>query len=551
MSNADRLETLLNDVREQLTETTPSSDRLQSLLEATLVVGFDLELDSILQRLVAAAAGLTGARYGALGVRARSGGLKEFVHVGIDEKTRKAVGALPQGHGLLGLLIEHPDPVRLSKIGDHPASVGFPKNHPPMDSFLGIPIIVRDKVFGSIYLTEKYPASDFTKEDEIILQVLATAAGIAIDNARLFAESQNREKWISVISHINSRLLAGASVPETLSLLVHNVRELTSSANVFILTSTNNQVHVTATTHPDLAEAEVPVTGTALEKILSGSGTISTIAMHQLPKSLRAGPQSHALALPLSRTSGVFGILLVVDIHDENWPQEDWSRLDAVAYIASLALEFADQQYKRRQLDVLADRDRIARDLHDHVIQRLFATGMTLQSALKNLEEHGNSTQPRDQISRAVTQLDSTVREIRTAIFDLHTTDNFQSQALRRRMLDIVAELTENSKIVPSVKFSGAVDTHTPPELYPHAEAVLREGLSNALRHSQATSVSLSISATTDLTITICDDGRGIPENISHSGLANLELRARQHRGSFTTEHNLTGGTTLTWTVPL
>lgn len=548
--SAAGLDDLLSEVRHRLTEVVTTHESLRSLLEAVLVVGSGLELDSMLQRIVSAATTLLDARYGALGVRAPDGGLSEFVYEGINRQERVTMGHLPEGRGLLGLLINDPRPVRIGDLSKHPASIGFPPNHPPMKSFLGTPIMIRDKVFGSIYLTEKRGAPEFTDEDEVILKVLAKSAGVAIDNARLFEESRTRERWLGALAAINSRLLVGGSVDETLDLLVGQVRELAEGEGAFILLvdgshgtvrAASSAARFTTGSRIDLSDSPVP-------KVLQTRKPMLTTTLEGL-EPLQSGKAERAAILPLSATSGVSGVLILTRTASEiPWHGDEMSRLESTANLAAVALEFAEQQRKKRLLDVLADRDRIAQDLHDNVIQRLFATGMSLQSTLV---PHPDPTVVASIVQGAVEQLDRTVREIRTTIFDLHSAGVASSTSLRRRLLDVIGDLTAQSPVAPNVQFSGAIDTLVPARIHPHAEAVLREGLSNALRHSQSTNITVAVAADDDFTIKISDDGTGMSGNPRRSGLANLDRRAEQCAGRCTVGPGEDGGTTLIWRVPL
>lgn len=519
---------LLAEIRDRLTDTVTTRASVQSLLEAVLVVGSGLELDSMLHRIVSAAVTLLDARYGALGVRAPDGGLSEFVYVGIAPEASGRMGHLPEGRGLLGLLINDPRPVRIADLSRHPASIGFPPGHPPMKSFLGTPIMVRGKVFGSIYLTEKVGSPAFTEEDEVILKVLATSAGVAIDNARLFEGSVTRERWLEAVATINSRLLVGGSVDETLELLVDRVRDLahTEGSYVVLVDGTQGTVRAAAPGSPS-AGARLDLTGSPVLEAIRTRRTLLIDSLEGIPDA--AGTDGRAVVLPLSATSGASGALIVTRAaRSDAWDDEDVTRLESMADLVTVALEFATQQRKKRLLDVLADRDRIAQDLHDNVIQRLFATGMSLQSTLVPGTDPDRVA---DVVQHAVEQLDRTVREIRTTIFDLHTTGAAASTSLRRRLLDVVGDLTAQSPVAPNVQFSGPIDTLVPARIHPHAEAVLREGLSNALRHSQSEKISVSVSAGDEFTIEIVDDGIGLPDAPRRSGLTNLERRAQQCGG--------------------
>lgn len=544
------IDSLLSELRSRLDDTDTHPATLRGLLEAVLVVGSGLELDSMLQRIVQTAVSLLDARYGALGVRAADGGLSEFVYEGIDSEQREGMGHLPEGRGILGLLINDPRPVRLADLSTHPASIGFPPNHPPMKSFLGTPIMIRGKVFGSIYLTEKLGAPAFTEEDEVILKVLATSAGMAVDNARLFEGSLTRERWLAAMASINARLLVGGSVDETLGLLTGQVRDLARGAGAFVVLveGSHGSVRAASPAAPATGQVRIDLSDSPVLEALRSRRPVLTDTLAKLP-SAGAGDAGSAVVLPLSATSTVTGVLIVTRAPGTDpWDGEDVARLESMANLAAVALEFAEQQRKHRLLDVLADRDRIAQDLHDNVIQRLFATGMSLQSAMVPGADPQRVT---DVVQHAVEQLDRTVREIRTTIFDLHTTGAAASTSLRRRLLDVVGDLSIHSTVAPNVQFAGPIDTLVPDRIHPHAEAVLREGLSNALRHSRSDNITVAVTADDRFTIEIVDNGTGLPVTSHRSGLANLERRAEQCAGLCSIGPGPDGGTRVLWTVPL
>ncbi|HVK21660.1 MAG TPA: GAF domain-containing protein [Actinokineospora sp.] len=549
-----RLDELLGEVQERLTEVMRTSDRLQSLLDAVLAVGAGLELDSTLQRIVQVAVELVDAQYGALGVLGEREGLSEFVYEGIHPEVRDTMGHLPEGRGLLGLLIEHPVPIRLADLSKHPASVGFPPNHPPMHSFLGAPVRVRDAVFGNLYMTEKRGGGEFTPDDETVLKALAAAAGVAVENARLFERARARERWVSATSEINSAMLAGASQEESLALIAERVVELAQADLALILLGTvGAPLRVTAASGSDadgLLGVELPgVAGIVGEVVTTGSPlTVADLsdAVGGSEVVDRIGP---AVVVPLSHGREAGGILLVG--RDKGGPRfaaDQVPLLASFAGQAAVALELADKQRSQRLFDVLADRDRIAQDLHDHVIQRLYATGMSLQGTVRRITDED----VRSRVHRAVEQLDQTVREIRTSIFDLHTEDNARAaNSLRRRLLDIVGETAAESAVSPSVRISGAVDTLVPAALAEHAEAVLREALSNAVRHAGAREITVVIEAGDELLIEVTDDGSGIAEGTPRRGLHNLAGRAAKLNGGMDLSTPDSGGTRLRWRVPL
>ncbi|MEU3764898.1 GAF domain-containing protein [Amycolatopsis keratiniphila] len=551
-----RLDELLHEVQERLSEIVKTRDRLQGLLDAVLAVGTGLELDSTLQRIVQAAVELVDAQYGALGVLGDEDGLSEFVYVGIDPETRSKMGHLPEGRGLLGLLIEEPHPVRLPDLSAHPTSVGFPPNHPPMHSFLGVPVRVRDEVFGNLYLTEKRGAAEFTADDEVVLQALAAAAGVAIDNARLFERSRTRERWLEAVAKVNGELLGGASVTDTLSLIVKSVRDLAEADGVTILLAGSDEgasrsLTVTASSTSGGGSSSKVVSGdhpVVDEVFTAGEANLIPDLGMVFPSTEDSTLSGPGVMVPLTSAGGVGGILVVS--REKGSPQfkaDQLPMLSSFADQAAVALEFAENQRNQRLLDVLADRDRIAQDLHDHVIQRLFATGMSLQSIVPRVPDEF----ARNRVTQAVEQLDRTVREIRTSIFDLHTSGADQSVSLRRRLLDVVTELSTDPSVTPSVRINGAVDTLVPVKLHEHAEAVVREALSNAIRHSGADEITVSVEADGDLIIEVTDNGVGLPETGRRSGLENLTQRAERCGGRAEFVGRASGGTEVVWRVPL
>jgi signal transduction histidine kinase len=553
-----RLDELLREVQDRLAEIVKTRDRLEGLLGAVMAVGAGLELDSTLRRIVQAAVDLVDARYGALGVLGPHEGLSEFVYVGISSEQRMRMGHLPEGRGLLGLLIRHPQVIRLPDLGQHSASVGFPPHHPPMHSFLGAPVRVRNEVFGNLYMTEKRTAAEFTADDEVVLQALAAAAGVAIENARLFEQARMRQRWLEASSEIRAELLAGASTADALRLVAQRALELSAADDVLILL-----------VHADQPDALVVRAGAGERSAVLSGSTIAatapavedvfrsgrTMLIPDLAASFGAALGDHtdgfgpALTVPLRSPAGVSGVLMAV--RDKGAAPFEPAQVPVLASFAdqaALALEAAQAQQAQRLLDVLADRDRIALDLHDHVIQRLYAAGMTLQGTLRLI----SGPDARTRIHKVVEQLDETIRDIRTSIFDLQTTaDSGKGGSLRRRLLDVAAEAAAGSGLSPSVRMSGAVDTVVPAAIAEHAEAVVREGVSNAVRHAHATAITVTAEAGDELIIEVFDNGAGIPDKAARSGLVNLERRAAACDGSFTVVAQQGGGTQLTWRVPL
>jgi two-component system, NarL family, sensor histidine kinase DevS len=550
-----RLDELLHGVQERLAEIVQLRDQMQGLLDAVLAVASGLELDATLQRIVQAAVDLVDARYGALGVLAPDGGIARFVPVGLDEETRARMGRQPEGKGLLGQLILDPRPLRLAELGAHESSVGFPPHHPPMHSFLGVPVRVRDSVYGNLYLTEKRDGGEFSADDEVVLEALAAAAGIAVQNSDLFEQSRLRQAWLEASGEIRAELLSGATEADALGLVALRTLELTGSdATLIVLgpAATDERFTVRAQCgmeSVDLVERSIDAQDPLLREVVDGRTAVLANTVGGLCEAgdalLDFGP---TVAVPLHSQDRVMGVLVALRKRETHpFQPSEVPLLTSFAEQATLALELGEKNRAQRQLDVFGDRDRIARDLHDRVIQRLFATGLQLQSTLRRSPDP--AVQRR--IQQAVDELDVTMREIRTSIFDLHTIGEGAAGGLRRRLLDTAAKAAEGHGLSPSVRIAGAVDTLVPPDVGAHAVAVVQEAVSNAARHAAARAVTLTVEAGDELLIEVTDDGCGIDPRAARSGLRNLEGRAHECGGSFQVQPTSGGGTRLSWRVPL
>ena len=554
-----RLRELLGEVQDRVEQLVSARDQMDGLLEAMLAVASGLELDATLRRIVHAAIELVDCRYGALGVLNADGeGLAEFVYEGIGEELRREIGHLPEGHGLLGLFIEQPKPLRLGDLSQHPASVGFPLNHPPMRSFLGVPVLVRRKVFGNLYLTEKAGGQPFTDDDEVVVQALAAAAGIAVENARLYEEARLRQGWQAATSEIRAELLAAADPMDVLHSIAERALALTGADYAFLAQPDDPEeptedvgqlvITVCAGSNADaLSGRRIPVEGSSCGRAYRDAVPRQAPSLeYDLSEGfdVKFGP---VLLMPLRASADTVSGVLVALRHLGREPFESNQLPLAAAFAdqAALALQLADDQRRLYELEVLADRDRIARDLHDHVIQRLFAHGLALQST--RLRSRSPDIQRR--LAAMIDDVQSIIAEIRTAIFDLHGGLEGSTQ-LRKRLHEIIAEITADTGLQTTVRVSGPIGVASP-DLAEHAEAVLREALSNAVRHAQATSVTVTVSVGDHLIIDVTDNGTGMPGTVARSGLHNLANRARQAGGAFALETPDGGGTRVLWSAPL
>ena len=549
---------LLAAVQGRLHQVVASRDRLDSLLEAIVAVASELDLQAVLHRIVAAAVALSDAHYGALGVIGDDGELVQFITVGVDEQTQALIGALPRGEGILGLLVRDPRPIRLADLSLHPASVGFPANHPVMTSFLGVPVRVRSLVFGNLYLTEKRGGTPFDEEDERVVGALAAAAGVAVENARLYDVSRRRGRRLQAATEVMTAVLSGSAPEEVLVLIAREAREL-AEADVAAIALPDGEDRLRIAVADGLGADELSGSGLPLADSLVGRAftTAQPVTVTELPAGgpwirLGASALEHgsALSVPLGVAGHLQGVLTVAS--RPGGTRLGAATLDTVqafAAQAAVALQLAERRRDLERLLVYEDRDRIARDLHDLVIQRLFASGMQLESMTRLLP--GEEAVAR--MRRVIDELDATIRDIRSTIFALQLPGPDGSSSLRRRLLAVTDNSQETLGFAPSVHFDGLVDTEVPAALADQLVAVLGEGLSNVGRHAGAHRVEVILRVEAgEVSLWVRDDGVGLRPGGRRSGLANLAERAALKGGTFTVGPAADGkGTQLRWSAPL
>src|SRR5215468_3363587 len=555
-SAAPRLELdqLLTQLIDQAQDVVATRDRLRGLLRANRLIIGDLALPVVLRRIAEAARDLVQARYAALGVLGPDGGLEQFIHVGVDDETVARIGHLPEGKGLLGALIDDPHPIRLADLADDPRSVGFPEGHPAMNSFLGVPIRIRDEVYGNLYLTER-KGGPFTAEDEELVAALAATAASAIDNARLYAEAGRRQRWLEASTEITRQLLSSEGEPP-LSVIARRLHEMADADVVAVVLPTADQSRLmvevatgeeagqlTALTYP----FENTIAGVAISSgrpVLVGDVTQQQTYTVHLAQLTAVGPM---MALPLLGTQGSRGAVLVARTPGRRrFNEADLDIATTFAQHAAVALELADARADQQRMMLLEDRDRIARDLHDHVIQRLFAAGLGVQSVAASAGSDSGASR----LNTIVDDLDETIRQVRTTIFELRGPLTPQPSTVRSQVVDVIDEVVPMLGFSPALRFTGPVDTVVPDEVAGDLIAVVREALSNIARHAHASAAAVEVTATpAQLTVDVTDNGVGIGESKRRSGLANLARRAERYGGSLTLpDHE---GTQLRWTIPL
>jgi signal transduction histidine kinase len=554
-----RLDDLLDELQARIEAIRSTRDRIHSLLEAVLAVGRGgLELEPVLHRIVDTAVALVDARYAAMGIIGEDDQIARFLTVGVTEEEIARIGPYPKGRGILGELIMHPEPLRLHDLSQHPASYGFPPNHPPMKTLLGVPVRVGDMVFGNLYITEKRGGVDFDEEDEQLLSALAAAAGFAIENARLYDEVRRRERWLRASSEISRRLLSGAEPGGVLPLFAAEAMDVADAdvAAIAVPVAGTDRLLIEAAVGMNAGQIQ----GTALPHDSAFSTTVYKSGTQMMTPDARADARAYAafdpaglvgplLAMPLGERDRVRGVLMVgrraggipfnASITDT---------LTAFSGQAAVALELDEHRTDAEHLTVLHDRDRIAKDLHDLAIQRLFATGMTLEGVTRMIDNPTVS----ERVNRAVDDIDETIKLIRTTIFALQERDQeFDKQSVRARVLAEVEGAARVLGFAPALRLEGPIDTQVPGEIAENVIAVLREGLSNAARHAKATSIEVGLAVGADVTLRISDNGVGIPATARRRGLHNLAERAKKLDGALVVRPGAERGTVLEWRVPL
>jgi signal transduction histidine kinase len=483
--------------------------------------------------------------------------LAEFVHEGMDEATVRAIGDLPEGRGMLGQLISQPSPLRLADLSQHPASVGFPPEHPPMHSFLGVPVRLRDRVFGNLYLSEKRSGASFTEEDEDLVVALAAAAGAAVGSARLYRESTQRAGSLAALQDVALALLAGHDAEDLLKLIATRAREILDADTATIalpeLDGSGMKITVAVGAGADqLLGMLVPPEGSRSGQVLRTGEAVSIDnplgdpnAHQPMIEAMGGGP---ALFVPLwfhGETSGTLS--LGNGKNGARFGEEGMRLAQSFAAQASVVLEYARAQHDARRVAVYEDEERIARDLHDTVIQQLFAIGMGLQAAASR------STEPfvTERLRRAVDDLDTTIRDVRSTIFALDRSTR-STRGVRDEALDVLEDLRRAYEFAHRFTVDGPVQSTLPDDSASHLLNALREAVSNAARHGRARTINVAlVAANGSVTLRVTDDGVGMPSPPPpRRGLRNLEQRAHALGGTLTMESNEPSGTILTWSIP-
>jgi signal transduction histidine kinase len=513
-------------------------DSARALLQAFTAISSDLDTDSVLRRIVASARDLTGARYGALGVIGPDGKLAKSITDGVDEAFRALIGDPPNGNGLFDVTGAETETLRIDDVSTHPLSAGFPDHHPPMTTLLRVPVRVRGTVFGQLYLTEREDGLSFCQRDELLVHSLATVAGFVIENARAHGVSERRRRWLEMFGDLTELLMPPITLEDALERIARAVRDASGarSASVVQVPEQGEPFAAAVCGEPfGLTVEEQHVLSQSVRKVVE-TGEVIEVPVRDLGTAVLAPLRAH-LTMP-----GV--LMLTRGGRPQPGEFEERELLASFADQAALALDRTQALEDREQMAVISDRDRIARDLHDVVIQRLFATGLHMQS----IRSAAPTDELRDRIDQSVRELDQTIRDIRGTIFELQTRPR---SSLRTEVRDLVREQIPLLGFAPSVHTEGPVDGTLEPEVQTQMVSVLREALTNISQHAAATSATIHLQVTpTHLRLKVTDDGRGIPDDRHERGLRNARRRAMLLGGSLDLWPGEPSGTIFVWSVP-
>ena len=543
------LDQLLVQLMDRADDVLATQGRLRGLLRANALVAGELSLPVVLRQILAAARDLLGARYAALGVLGRDGELEQFVHAGMDDELVARVGDLPRGRGILGLLISEPVPIRLADLSAHPTSAGFPPGHPAMTAFLGVPVRIGEEIFGNLYLAKHSRGSEFTADDEELAIALAAAAGAAIANARRFAESEQRRRWLDASAELTPRLLSAEAGP--LHALITEYAAAAAEADFAALTVPHGPDQVI------VAGVTGELTAGMMNRVAPLADSLTGQAIRTGKPSLVTGDRCEAAAAALGAATGplivvplaageqVRGALMLGRLATRpGFTEIDLDMAASFAGHAAVAMELAQARIDQITLAQAEDHDRIAGDLHDHVIQELFALGM-------RLEGHAARSDPvtAARINGYVDTLNEVIKKIRTSIFGLQQPRR-APVGLPAQLIEIIEEHAPQLGYTADVSFAGPLDPGPGETLAHDILAVTREALSNCARHAHATAVSISLVLKDGLiTLDITDNGRGLGTPARSSGLSSMRRRAERNGGTFQVSTPASGGTHLSWTA--
>jgi signal transduction histidine kinase len=539
-------------------------DRLRAVLDAAIAVTSELSIEAVLQRIVEAAAELTGAKYAALGVIDQSGiGLENFVTTGLDEETIRRIGDRPRGRGILGVLIRDAQPLRLPDIARDPRSVGFPANHPPMKSFLGVPILLRGVAYGNLYLTEKAGGDVFTDEDEELVRLLAAQAAVAIENARLYESATRWGEQLQSLAEVGNALATEIELPRLLELVVTRLRALIDARIVFLAMPGAGGETVIETVAGERPEKYV---GMRLDPTRSKSARVLERRRSERVDALIDDPEADqqtarrlgartGLFVPLVVRDRAIGVLVAQDKQqpDPRFTDEDLRIAEAFAERAAVAIDLSERVARDALRRVVAgqelERQRLARELHDETGQAL--TSILL--GLKGIEEGKNEEDVRRSVLALRELVVSTLHDVRRLAVELRpkALDDFGLVPALERLAQTFAEQTCVKVDVEAVLGEERLEAEVETALY----RIVQEALTNVIKHANARTVSVVLTRQGErVAVVIEDDGRGFDPEAARDerlGLLGMQERIALVDGRLSVESRPGQGTAVAVEVPL
>lgn len=549
--------------REQLEE------RLVALHRASLELVSNLSLDSLLERIVSLACEQSRARYAALGVVNDKGELVQFIPVGMTKEQVRRMDHPPYGKGLIGALQKEQHTIRVADIGADPRSVGFPPHHPQMQSFLGVPILLGNRLLGQLYLTDRMDYPEFTEDDERVIEMLAVYAAIAINNARMYADLVERDRALTLrnedlalVNDIAAVLTNAQEVEEILDQTLKRVMSYlgVEAGEIFLAEEGGTELRL-ALHRGEAAEAfwtrDRFQIGEGFVGLVAQTGKplVSTALQHDLRYLRRAVVEAgfHCIAcIPLATHGSVVGVMGVATRRERLFDQREIDLLTAIGTWTGITIENARLHRQSRRLAVLEERERIGMDLHDGIIQSIYAVGLALDYARDAVEE--DPKQARLKIEQAIEGLNGTIRDIRAYILDLRP-HQFRGEDLKDGLQHLVDEFRTNTLakatlLVPENGLAGLPTSHATALFH-----ICQEALTNVAKHAQASHISVHLwKAPERVLLEITDDGQGfdlrkMSITLGH-GLSNMHTRARRVGGDVEITSDAGEGTTVLAWVP-
>ncbi len=548
-------------------------DRLAALHRASLELVSDISIDSLIERIAHLAREQVGARYAAVGILDENGNLARFIPVGMSDEEVARMAHPPKGLGLIGELMRGSQSIRLARISDHPHSVGFPPHHPPMESFLGVPIRHADQNLGQIYLTDKIDAPEFTADDQAVIEMLAAYAGVALANARLLqkitqreAELTRRNENLALLNEMASTLATSSDVRQILGKALEQLMDYLDLEVGEIYLREDDSAFLNLCVHQGESIPQLWLS----PSFRLGEGIVGNIAFAQAPRiidlaglenpdekdsfhpALLESDVRYLACFPLQGRTGTLGVLCAGINHTLPFDELETQFLSAISFWVSTALENTYLNLQQRRLAVLEERERIGMDLHDGIIQDIYAVGLTLEHARLLMNDDPEAAKQR--IDQAINDLNNTIRDIRAYILDLRPR-KLHEENLMDGLRRLVAEFRANTQVEVQLQAIPNESINLPQTAALALFHICQEALANIAKHAHARHVNITLWTSNQRTLLeINDDGVGFDVSktrqvIGH-GLANMQTRAHQAGGEIEFSSEPGNGTTILVWVP-